>query len=131
MFLASHICCVSSGTVRERYTWDSLDVKGANPTIKKCKRGNGIRLTASLRKSEFNCPGNRRQHVHPLIVADIKWLRSPTAPKIKCNVNESIPKIRWSLLNKSYLSESVCISKSKFISNPLKPGISVNYKQEV
>ncbi|PON50299.1 hypothetical protein PanWU01x14_223850, partial [Parasponia andersonii] len=40
-------------------------------------RGKGIRLTASLRRSEFSCPGNRRQHVTPLIVAEMRWLRSP------------------------------------------------------
>ena len=34
-------------------------------TMKKCRRGKGIRLTASLRRSEFSWPGNRRQQVMP------------------------------------------------------------------
>lgn len=79
MFLASHICWVSSGMVRELYCWEPLEVKGAKPTMKKWRRGKGIRLTASLRRSELSWPGNRRQHVTPLIVVEIKWFRSPTA----------------------------------------------------
>merc|ERR1711915_1019709 len=39
MFLASNICCVSSGTVRALYCWDPLAVRGANPGIKKWRRG--------------------------------------------------------------------------------------------
>merc|ERR550537_935459 len=65
MFFASNICCVSSGTVRARYCWDPREVSGAKPHMKKCRRGNGMRLTASLRRSELSCPGNRRQHVTP------------------------------------------------------------------
>ena len=51
MFLASHICCVSSGTLRARYCWLPRDVSGVKPTMKKCSRGNGIRLTASFLRS--------------------------------------------------------------------------------
>jgi hypothetical protein len=47
--------------------------------MKKWRRGNGIKLTASLRRSEFSCPGKRRQQVTPLIVAEIRWFKSPTA----------------------------------------------------
>lgn len=54
-------------------------MRGAKPTMKKWRRGKGIRFTASLRRSEFSCPGKRRQHVTPLIVVEIKWFRSPTA----------------------------------------------------
>lgn len=71
IFLASNICCVSSGTVSARYCWDPLAVSGANPGIKKCKRGNGTILTANLRKSAFNWPGKRRHVVTPLIVTCI------------------------------------------------------------
>lgn len=53
-------------------------MRGAKPTMKKWRRGNGIRLTASFRRSEFSWPGNLKQQVTPLIVAEIKWLRSPT-----------------------------------------------------
>nr|KAJ0188768.1 hypothetical protein LSAT_V11C900479190 [Lactuca sativa] len=58
MFLASHICWVSSGTVKARYCCDPREVNGANPTMKKWRRGKGMRLTASFLRSEFSCPGN-------------------------------------------------------------------------
>merc|ERR1712070_704858 len=77
IFLASNICCVSSGTVNARYCWEPRDVRGANPVMKKCKRGKGIKLTAILRRSQFNCPGKRRQVVTPLIAALTKWFKSP------------------------------------------------------
>ena len=51
MFLASHICCVSSGTLRARYCWLPREVSGVKPTMKKCSRGNGIRFTASFLRS--------------------------------------------------------------------------------
>ena len=54
MFFESHICWVSSGTDRERYCWLPREVSGEKPTIKKCRRGKGIRFTASLRRSEFS-----------------------------------------------------------------------------
>merc|ERR1719335_1031184 len=52
IFFASNICCVNSGTVNALYCCEPLDVKGAKPVMKKCKRGNGIMLTAILRKSQ-------------------------------------------------------------------------------
>merc|ERR1719221_33637 len=69
MFLASNICCVNSGTVKARYCCDPREVNGANPVIKKWRRGNGMRLTAILRRSQLSCPGNRRHVVTPLIAA--------------------------------------------------------------
>ena len=39
--------------------------QAAAPTMKKCRRGKGMRFTASLRRSELSWPGNRRQHVMP------------------------------------------------------------------
>jgi len=77
MFFASNICWVNSGTVSARYCWDPLEVKGANPTMKKCRRGKGIRLTAIFLKSLFNCPGNLMQQVTPDIAAETKWFKSP------------------------------------------------------
>merc|ERR1712117_399971 len=77
MFLASNICCVSSGTVRARYCCEPRDVKGAKPVMKKCKRGKGIRFTAIFRRSQFNCPGNRKHVVTPLIAAETRWFKSP------------------------------------------------------
>jgi len=64
--------------VRARYCWDPLDVSGAKPTMKKWRRGKGIKLTASFRRSEFSWPGNRKQQVTPLMVAEMRWFRSPT-----------------------------------------------------
>ena len=77
IFLASNIYCVSSGTVRALNCWEALEVNGAKPVIKKCRRGKGIRFTASFLKSELSYPGNLRQHVNPEIDAETKWLRSP------------------------------------------------------
>ena len=54
------------------YCCDPLEVNGVNPTMKKCRRGKGIRLTASFLKSEFSCPGNLRQHVMPDMTAEIR-----------------------------------------------------------
>ena len=52
MFLASNICCVSSGTVRARYCCEPRDVSGAKPIMKKWRRGKGIMLTAAHRGRE-------------------------------------------------------------------------------
>ena len=38
-------------------------------------------LTASLRRSQFNCPGKRKQQVVPQMAAAIRWLRSYRAKK--------------------------------------------------
>jgi hypothetical protein len=54
MFLASNIYYVNSGTVNALYYYDPLEVKGANPTIKKCNLGNGIKLTANFLRSELS-----------------------------------------------------------------------------
>jgi len=71
-FFASNICCTSSGTESWRYCCAPRDVNGAKPHIKKCRRGNGMRFTASLRRSELSWPGKRKQHVIPLMAADTK-----------------------------------------------------------
>merc|ERR1719187_1422181 len=68
MFLASNICCVSSDTESALYCWEPLEVRGAKPGMKKCRRGKGTMLTASLRRSAFNWPGNRREVVTPDMV---------------------------------------------------------------
>merc|ERR1712179_679008 len=77
MFLASNICCVSSGTVRARYICDPLDVSGAKPGMKKCNRGKGTMLTASFLRSALSWPGKRKHVVTPDMVKDTKWFRSP------------------------------------------------------
>ncbi|CAN0577299.1 unnamed protein product, partial [Ectocarpus sp. 12 AP-2014] len=53
MFFESKHCWVSSGTVSARYCWEPREVSGANPIMKKCSRGNGTMLTASLRRSQL------------------------------------------------------------------------------
>jgi len=62
MFLASNICWTSSGTVSARYCWEPRDVSGENPGMKKCRRGNGTMLTASLRRSAFNYNNNNNNN---------------------------------------------------------------------
>merc|ERR1712194_368908 len=54
LFCTSSICWVSSGTVSARYCWEPRDVRGENPVMKKCRRGNGIMFTATLRRSQFS-----------------------------------------------------------------------------
>merc|ERR1712157_367077 len=90
MFFASNICWVSSGTVRARYCWDPRDVNGAKPVMKKCKRGNGIKFTAILRRSQFNCPGKRRHVVTPLIAALTRWFKSPYVGVVSFNVRKQM-----------------------------------------
>merc|ERR1711953_1599443 len=57
-----------------------------NPVMKKCNLGNGMRFTAILRRSQFNCPGKRRQQVTPLMAALTKWFRSPYVGVVSFNV---------------------------------------------
>merc|ERR1719188_1564393 len=45
--------------------------------MKKWRRGKGIKFTAIFLKSQFNCPGKRRQHVTPLMAALTRWFKSP------------------------------------------------------
>merc|ERR1719428_2254327 len=90
MFFASNICCVNSGTVKARYCCEPREVSGEKPVMKKCKRGNGIRLTASLRKSQFNCPGKRKPQVTPLIAALTKWFKSPYVGVVSFKVRKQI-----------------------------------------
>ena len=58
--------------------------------MKKCNRGNGTRFTAILRKSQFSCPGKRKQQVTPLIAADTKWFRSPYVGVVSFKVRKQI-----------------------------------------
>merc|ERR1719195_591624 len=90
MFLASNICWVSSGTVSARYCCDPRLVSGAKPVMKKGRRGNGIRFTASFRRSEFSCPGNRRQHVIPDTAAETRWFRSPYVGVVSFRVRKQM-----------------------------------------
>ena len=86
----THICWVSSGTVSALYCCEPRDVSGAKPTMKKCRRGKGIRLTASLRRSELSWPGKRRQQVTPDITAETRWLRSPNVGVVSLSVRKQM-----------------------------------------
>ena len=86
MFLASNICCVSSGTVNARYCCEPRDVSGAKPFMKKCRRGNGTMFVPSLRRSQLSWPGKRMEHVMPDKPADTRWLRSPYVGVVSFNV---------------------------------------------
>ncbi|GIL49329.1 hypothetical protein Vafri_5709 [Volvox africanus] len=90
MFLASHICWVNSGTVRARYCWLPRLVRGVKPTMKKCRRGKGIRFTANLRRSALSWPGKRRQQVMPDITAEMRWLRSPNVGVVSFRVRKQM-----------------------------------------
>merc|ERR1711975_125697 len=48
---------------RAQYCWEPREVSGEKPIMKKWRRGKGIMLTASLRRSQLSWPGKRRQHV--------------------------------------------------------------------
>lgn len=50
----------------------NLEVRGAKPGMKKCNLGKGTIFTASFLKSAFNWPGNLKQVVTPLSVAQTK-----------------------------------------------------------
>merc|ERR1711894_622153 len=90
MFLASNICWVSSGTVKARYCWDPLEVKGAKPIMKKWSLGNGTKFVASFLKSELSCPGKRKQQVTPEMEAETKRLRSPYVGVVSFKVLKQI-----------------------------------------
>lgn len=81
MFLASKICCVNSGTVRALYCWLPRDVKGANPGIKKWRRGKGTMFTAILRRSAFSWP-------------EIKKTTLITENNLQCIKNHKCTKLR-------------------------------------
>jgi hypothetical protein len=73
--------------------------------MKKWRRGKGMRFTASLRRSELSCPGNRRQQVTPLIVAEMRWFRSPT----ERTKPEEIPVLRTGIQNQTLCPKRIRI----------------------
>merc|ERR1719388_256427 len=90
MFLASNICCVSSGTVNARYCWEPRDVSGAKPFMKKWRRGKGTMFVPSLRRSQLSWPGKRMEHVMPERPALTKWLRSPYVGVVSFKVRKQM-----------------------------------------
>merc|ERR1719254_269325 len=133
MFLASNICCVSSDTVSARYCCEPRDVRGAKPVMKKCKRGNGIRLTAILRRSQLSCPGKRRHVVTPLIAALTKWLRSPYVGVVSFKVRKQISykaslssKKHSSAFSTSWWNDNTALYGSTTVSETFGDGITEN-----
>ena len=59
------------------YCCEPREVRGANPGMKKWRRGKGTMLTASFLRSALSWPGNLRQVVTPDMVRDTRWFRSP------------------------------------------------------
>ncbi|KAF0768944.1 Uncharacterized protein FWK35_00004167 [Aphis craccivora] len=131
MFLASNICWVSSGTLMARYDWLPRAVSGANPGMKKWSRGNGTMLTASLRRSAFSCPGNRRHVVTPDMVNDTRWLRSPYVGLVSFSVLKHMSysaslSIRYdsSVFSTSWCTDSVALYGSTTVSETFGDGIT-------
>ena len=132
MFLASNICCVSSGTVRARYCWLPREVSGAKPGMKKWRRGNGTMLTASFLRSAFSCPGNRRQVVTPDIVAETRWFRSPYVGVVSLSVRKqmsyraslSMQKVS-SVFSTSWCTDRVALYGSTTVSDTWNATITV------
>ena len=59
--------------IQEHVTCDIA--KHAHPHLNQAPTLND--QSAQVRKSQFNCPGKRKQQVTPLIAADTKWFKSP------------------------------------------------------
>ena len=115
------------------YCCEPRDVNGVKPTMKKCRRGNGIRLTASFLKSEFSCPGKRRQHVIPDITAEIRWFKSPKVGVVSFSVRKqmsysaSLSKIMHSsAFSTSWWTDSVALYGSTTVSETFGDGTTEN-----
>merc|ERR1711939_94969 len=126
MFLASNICCVSSGTVSERYCCEPRDVSGAKPGMKKCRRGKGTMFTASLRRSALSWPGKRRHVVTPDMQAETRWLRSPYVGVVSLSVRKQMSyraslsrQKHSSAFSTSWCTESVALYGSTTVSDTL------------
>merc|ERR1712230_261066 len=133
MFLASNICWVSSGTVSARYCWEPREVSGVNPVKKKWRRGNGMRLTPSLRRSELSWPGKRRQQVTPDMQAEHRWLRSPYVGVVSLRVRKQMSyraslsrHMHSSAFSTSWCTERVALYGSTTVSDTLGDGTTEN-----
>merc|ERR1711931_1123 len=101
--------------------------------MKKWRRGNGTMLTASLRRSAFGCPGNRKHVVTPLIVALTRWLRSPYVGVVNFNVRKqmsysaslSIQNVS-SVFSTSWWTDNVALYGSTTVSDTLGDGTTLN-----
>merc|ERR1719352_2029361 len=131
MFFASNICWVSSGTVKARYCCEPREVRGAKPVMKKWRRGNGMRFTAILRRSQLSCPGKRRHVVNPDIAAETKWFKSPYVGVVNFKVRKQMS-YNASLSNKKHSSafstnwwnESTALYGSTTVSETFGDGIT-------
>ena len=57
--------CLVVISVSYLYCWEPREVRGANPGMKKWRRGKGTMLTASFLRSALSWPGNLRHVVTP------------------------------------------------------------------
>merc|ERR1712118_331215 len=110
MFLASNICCVSSGTVRARYCCDPRDVSGAKPVMKKWRR-----------------------QVTPLIAALTRWLRSPYVGVVSFSVRKQMSykaslssKKHSSAFSTSWWNDKTALYGSTTVSDTFGDGITEN-----
>merc|ERR1719156_485587 len=131
IFFASNICWVSSGTVNARYCCEPREVNGANPVMKKCNRGNGIKFTAIFRKSQFNCPGNRRHVVTPLMAADTRWFKSPYVGVVNFKVRKQMSykaslssNMHSSAFSTNWWNDNTALYGSTTVSDTLGGGIT-------
>merc|ERR1712146_508573 len=96
--------------------------------MKKCRRGNGIMFTASLRRSQLSWPGKRRQPVVPDIEADTRWLRSPYVGVVSLSVRKQMYRASLSrqkhssAFSTSWCTESVALYGSTTVSDTLGDG---------
>lgn len=60
--------------------------------MKKCIRGNGVRLVTNLLKSHFRVLAERKTDVEPAIAVEAIWLRSSCFGELNFRVREQISK---------------------------------------
>merc|ERR1719251_841078 len=92
-----------------------------------------MRLTANLRRSEFSCPGNRRQHVMPDMAADTRWFRSPYVGVVNFSVRKQMSynaslsiTITSSAFSTNWCTESVALYGSTTVSDTFGDGNTEN-----
>merc|ERR1719174_2679357 len=101
--------------------------------MKKWRRGNGMRLTAIFRRSQFSWPGKRRQHVTPLKPALTRWFKSPYVGVVSFKVRKQMS-YRASLskqkdsseFSTSWWTESVQLYGSTTVSDTFGDGTMEN-----
>merc|ERR1719262_1516129 len=92
-----------------------------------------MRFTAILRRSQFNCPGKRRQQVTPLIAALTRWFRSPYVGVVNFKVRKqmsykaSLSKRKHSsAFSTSWWNDKTALYGSTTVSETFGEGITEN-----